>query len=532
MTMRKTLRRICLGLALAFGLVAAACGGGGPATGGGGTGGGSEAAGSGASTLRIGLDVDAGTLDPRLAQDTSAYRVANLIFDGLVQLDENLSPVPDLATSWDNPDPTTWIFHLRDGVKFQDGTDVTAEDVVYTFQTILDPNVKAPYRALYTPIQSVAAVDPHTVKFQLSAPYAPLLSYLDMGIVPKHLAENDPEFGSHPVGSGPYKFARWDKGNEIVLTANPDFWGGKPKIETLEFRVVPDNTARAQALEAGDLDFIQSPLSPQDLKRLEGEPQFKTVLMTGTGYTYLNFNTKDPILADARVRRALAMLVPQESIVHDIYQDMDKPATSILLPGWAYTDAVKQPAYDPAASKELLAQAGWTDHDGDGVLDKGGKKLSIVIATHSEDPNRTQAVEVIQNAFQSNGVDATTSISDWPSFSANVQAGKYQMALLGWLNLVDPDRAMYNQLHTGGGSNWGGFSNPEVDRDLDAGRTSLDRAARAQAYQEAARIIADEVPYYILTYQGYQVVYDPALKGFVPNPRGNLRSLAQAMFEK
>ncbi|MBX6351086.1 MAG: ABC transporter substrate-binding protein [Clostridia bacterium] len=528
--MLRILARASLGLATALVLLlAAACGGGGGATGGG-TGTGSEP-GTGRA-LRVGLDVDAGTLDPRLAQDTSAARVANLIFDGLVQLDANLRPVPDLATSWDNPDPTTWIFHLRDGVKFQDGTDVTADDVVYTFQTILDPAFKAPNRNLYTPIQAVEAVDPHTVKFTLAAPYAPLLSYLDMGIVPKHLAEKDPEFGSHPVGSGPYKFVRWEKGNEIVLEANPDFWGGEPKIGTIEFHVVSDNTARAQALEAGDLDFIQSPLSPQDLKRLAGEPKFKTVTMTGTGYTYLNFNTKDPVLADARVRKALAMLIPQESIVHDIYQDMDKPATSILIPGWAYTDAVKQPAYDPQAAKALLAQAGWADHDGDGVLDKDGRKLSVVIATHSEDPNRTQAVEVIQNTFQANGVDATTSISDWPSFIANVQAGKYQIALLGWLNLVDPDRAMYNQLHTGGGSNWGGYSNPEVDKDLDTGRTSLDQAARAQAYQAAARIIADEVPYYILTYQGFQVVYDPALTGFVPTPTGSFRSLAGASFGK
>ncbi|MBX6722418.1 MAG: ABC transporter substrate-binding protein, partial [Dactylosporangium sp.] len=266
-------------------LILAACGGGGT-TGGGTTGGGGGAAEG--STMRIGLDVDAGTLDPRLAQDTSAYRVDNLIFDGLVQLDKDLAPQPDLAESWENPDPTTWIFHLRDGVKFQDGTDVTSEDVVYTYTTILDPDFKAPYRSLYTPIASVEAVDGRTVKFTLSQPYAPLLSYLDMGIVPKHIAENDAsDFASHPVGSGPYVFKRWDKTNEIVLEANPDFWGGKPKIETLEFKVVPDNTARAQALEAGDLDLIQSPLSPQDLQRLAGEPQFKTVQMTGAGFTYI-----------------------------------------------------------------------------------------------------------------------------------------------------------------------------------------------------------------------------------------------------
>ncbi|HED04963.1 MAG TPA: ABC transporter substrate-binding protein [Candidatus Fraserbacteria bacterium] len=483
------------------------------------------------SVLRVGTDVDAGTLDPRLEQDTTAYRVTNLIYDGLVQLDAKLQPQPDLAVSWKNPDPKTWIFQLRSGVKFQDGTPVTAEDVVYTFQTMLDPNFGAPHRGLYTPIEKVEAIDAHTVKFTLKQPYAPLLSYLDLGIVPKHVAEKEGQnFGSHPIGSGPFKLVRWDKASKIVLEANPDFWGGEPQfIKKIEVDVVPDNTARAQALEAGDLDLIQSPLSPQDVKRLAKDKRFTTVQMTGTGYTYLNFNTKDPILSDVKVRQALAMLVDQKTIVDQIYQGIDKAATSILLPGsWAYTDTIKQPSYDPQRAKALLAQEGWKDTNGDGILDKNGKKLSIVLSTHSEDPNRIQVVEYLQNIFKQNGIDSTVNISDWPSFIANVQDGKYQIALLGWLNLVDPDRAMYNQLHTGGGFNWGGYSNPQVDQLLDKGRTASSQDERAKAYREAAKIIAEEVPYYILTYQGYQVIYTTALKGFVPNSLGMLRSLVHA----
>lgn len=531
-----TRRRSALWLAvlLAVALVTSACGGS-PGTGASETGG-SEGGGPVASqTLRVGMDGDAGTLDPRLAQDTTAYRIDNLLYDGLVQLDAKFQPQPDLATSWENPDPKTWIFHLRDDAKFWDGTPVTADDVAYTFKTILDPNFKAPYRSLYTPVQEVTAVDPHTVKFTLSQPYAALLAYLDMGVVPKHVAEQaGNDLSSHPMGSGPYKFVQWDKNSKIVVEANPDYFGGAPKIQNIEFKIVADNTARAQALEAGDLDLIQSPLSPQDVQRLEGESdKFASFTSTAPGITYFNFNTQDPILKDMRVRQAIAMLIDQQTILKQIYQGIDKPATSILLPtSWAFTDAVKQPTFDEKAADTLLAQAGWKDTNGDGVLDKDGKKLSITLSTQSEDAERTQTVEFVQNTLQQHGFEVKTSISDWPSFIANVLDHKHQIALLGWLNLVDPDRAMYSQFHTGAGSNWGGYSNADVDRYLDQARMAADQAGRVQAYQAAAGIIAKELPYYVLTYQGFQVFYNPALKGFTPNTRGYFRDLANATFGK
>lgn len=529
-------KRLGPALLVGLALVLSACGGGG-GQGAGSEGSGSETAGGGTgggttqAVLHIGMDGDAGTLDPRLAQDTTAYRLYNLMYDGLVQLDDHFQPVPDLATSWDNPDPTTWIFHLRDDAKFWDGTPVTAEDVVYTYKTILDPNFKAPYRSLYTPIQDVVALDDHTVKFVLSQPYSALFAYLDMGIVPEHVAtQPGSDLASHPVGSGPYKFVSWEKNDKIVLEANPDYFGGVPKIQTLEFDIVPDNTARAQALEAGDLDLIQSPLSPQDVVRLKGE-NFQKVETTAPGITYLNFNTKDPILSDVRVRRAIAELVDQQTIITQIYQNIDQPATSILIPRWfAYDPSIKQPTYNPDDADKLLAEAGWKDTDGDGILDKDGKKLSIVLSTQSEVSERVQTVEFLQNTLRSHGIDATTKVSDWPSFIAPVLAGQYQIALLGWLNLVDPDRGMYSQFHTGAGSNWGGYSNPEVDKYLDAGRTDTDLQKRTEDYRQAAAIIAQEVPYYILSYQGFQVFYSPKLKGFEPNPRGYFRSLMNATF--
>jgi peptide/nickel transport system substrate-binding protein len=481
-----------------------------------------------ADSLTIGTDVDAGTLDSRLARDTTAYRVTNLIYSGLVHLTPSLEAVPDLAESWEFPDTTTLIVHLREGLVFSDGSALTAEDVVYTYSKLIDPDFNAPQRTLYAPISKIEAVDDLTVKFTLSAPYAPLLSYMDIGIVPSDYAESGADLASAPIGAGPMKLVSWTRGSDIKLEASDTYWAGAPAVKTVDVRIVGDNSARAQAFEAGDLDVIQSPLSPQDIARLEGSDKFGHVIIAGLGVTYLNFNVKDPLLADAGMRQAFTMLVDQATIVNDIYQGVDEVAKNIILPSsWAYDPTIQQPTFDVAAAQAKFAEMGWTDSNGDGILDKDGKKLTVVLATHSEDPNRVQSVEFLQATMQAAGVDAQVQISDWPSFSTGyVQKGLHQIALLGWLNIIDPDRLLYAQLSTGGSTNWGGYSNPEVDRLLSEGRTALDQDSRKAAYQAAAKILAEDLPYFIISDQGYQLFYAKDLEGSVEaSPRGNFRGL-------
>lgn len=485
-------------------------------------------AGAQEGAIRIGLDVDAGTADPRLSRDTSARRVVDIVFDGLVYLDPELTPQPALAESWQTAeDGLTWTFTLRQGVAFHDGEALTAEDVVYTFETILDEALAAPYRALYTPIQRVTAVDPSTVEFTLSQPYAPFLSYMDMGIVPKHIAEDpNSDFANHPVGTGPFEFVSWEKNNKIEFTANPDYWGGVPALETVTYLIVPDNTVRATALETGDLDLIHSPLSPQDVARLQTNDELTVHTQTALGFTHLIFNTTDPVLADVNVRRAIAHLVDKATIAEAIYQGMDTPGESPLVPNtWWYTEVTDQP-FDPAAAQTIFAEAGWTDSDGDGVLDKDGQKLSLLLKTHSEDPNRIQTIEYLQAVFSEHGIEATVETAEWPTFRDSVLNQDFQIALLGWLGLVDPDRAMYNQFLCAGASNDGKYCNPRVDELLQQGRATADQAARKDLYAEAAQIIVDEVAYVVVLYQGYIVATAKDVTGFEPHPSGSFRSLA------
>jgi peptide/nickel transport system substrate-binding protein len=480
--------------------------------------------------LRVGADVDAESLDPRRMRNTTSFRVVNLIYDGLVQLDRRLVPGPGLAESWENPEPTTWVFHLREKARFHDGEAVTADDVVYTFETLLDPDFKAPLRSLYTPIARVEAVGPRTVRLTLSEPYAPLLYYLDVGIVPRHRGESG-DLDSQAVGSGPYRLRRWEKGSRIVLEASSNFWGGTPELARIEFVVVPDNVARAQAFEAGDLELIQSPLSPRDIKRLAGDSRFAGKQEPGLALTYFNFNCARPHLSDARLRRALAQLIDQPRILERIYEGIDEQAASILLPVWAAWSAeIQQPRFDPKGAKALLAELGWRDSDGDGFLDREGTVLSVELGTHSEDVNRVETLEYVQNTFRRQGVESRVRISDWPSFSVRRDSGDYDIILLGWTQLLDPDRVMFDQFHSRGGLNWGKYRNPRLDSLLERGRSAASPEERLTLYREAARLIAEEVPYYILSYQAYHVFYDRRIRGFEPDPRGMLRSLAGARF--
>jgi len=476
-----------------------------------------------ATTVRLGADVDAGTLDPRLMRNTTAYRVNNLLYDGLVRLGPDLAVEPGLATRWENPDPTTWIFHLREGVDFHNRTPFTADDVVFTFSTILDPALGSPSRPLLLPMEAVEAIDSLTVRVRLSEPYAPLLSYLDVGIVSRAYAEAGGDLSTSPVGTGPMKLASWSRGSTIRLVRNDEYWGGPPSVETFDFVVVADNTARAQAFEAGDLDIIQSPLSPRDIRRLEADSGHAGAVLRGLAITYLNINTRNGALADPAMRRALAMLVDQGTIVDVIYEGVDRVAQSVLLPSsWAFDAEVRQPTFDPEAASAALDALGWSDSDGDGVRDRDGAPLSIELSTHSEDPNRIQALEYLQSVFEENGVDIRVAISDWPAFFASVQGGQHEMALLGWTQIVDPDRLMFGQFTTGGGLNYGGYSNTAVDRLLLAARHATDRGERTTAYGNAARIIAEELPFYVISYQDYQVFHASHV-ALEPDVRGMMR---------
>lgn len=470
-------------------------------------------------TLRVGLDVDAGTGDPRLARDTSAFRLKELIFSGLVYIKPDYTPAPQLAERWENPDPKTWIFYLRKGVKFHNGQELKAEDVKYTFETELDEKLAAPNRSFFTPIQKIDVVDDYTVKFTLDSAYGPFLSYMDFAILPKSVAEKaGDQFGNNPIGTGPYKFVSWKRGDTIQLEAFNDYFEGRPKLDSIVLKIVPDNSARVVALESGDLDLVLSPLSPQDVTRMQGKAGFKVNRMPAAGYTYISLNTADPALSDVKVRQALSYLVNREQILSTIYKGIGQVAKGPIPPGmWAYASDVPSYDYSPDKAKALLDQAGWKAA-ADGVRSKDGKPLKLTIRTHTEDPDRRQVIEVLQAEFTKAGIQADTNVIDFASLINDMTAGKYQIAVIGWLNLANPDRAMFRQFTVGGAGNYGKYNNPEVDKLIKDARGTLDQAKAKELYQDATRKIIADAPYIFLQYQEYITIHKSNLNGFVMNP--------------
>jgi peptide/nickel transport system substrate-binding protein len=360
-----------------------------------------------------------------------------------------------------------------------------------------------------------------------------MLSYMDLGIVPKHVAEADANaLAEKPVGTGPFKFVSWEKRNKIELEANKEYFRGAPYVDRIVVRSIPDNNVRVVGLESGDLDLIHSPVPPEDWQRLEKDSKYKVFKTNALGYTFLTLNVEDPILSDKRVRQAIAYLSDRGTIARSIFLDMDTPGLSPLIPGtWAYADqGMPKFDYNPNQAKQLLQEAGWTPGPG-GVLQKDGKPFQVTLTTNV-DPNRSQVLEYLQNAYQQAGIQADVKVYEWPSFLADVQQGKFQIALLGSLNLTDPDRAMYLHFRTGGPNNFARYSNPAVDELLEKGRATTSLDERKRIYADAARTIAEDVPRIFLLYQGYVVMYRSYLEGYVVNPTGSMKSVEKVWLNK
>jgi peptide/nickel transport system substrate-binding protein len=472
--------------------------------------------------LRVGLDVDADTLDPRLTKNTSGFRIKELAFNGLVAIGPDYTPVADLAEKWDNPDDKTWVFHLRPGVKFHDGSDLTASDVKFTYDSVLDQAFASPFRAFYLSVDNVEATDKNTVTFTLKTPFAPFLSYMDLAIVPQAAVQKlGADFGTKPVGTGPFKVDRWATGDTIELSANDSYFGGRANLDRVRVKVVPDNSGRVVGLESGDLDFVQSPVSPQDVSRVQTAAKLKVDRTPAAGYTYVNLNCADPILADKKVRQALSHLVNKQQIIDTIYKGIGKPANGPIVPGmWAYSADVPSYDYNPDKAKQLLEEAGWKA-GADGMRSKDGQKLSLTVRTHSEDPDRKQLIQVLQSEFQKVGIEATTNTVEFPAFFQDMQDGKYQVGVIGWLNLSDPDRATFRQFTMDGTANYGKYKNDQVDKQLKDARTTLDQSRAKTLYADAVRQIVDDAPYIFVQYQEYIAMYSPKVQGYVVNPVAN-----------
>ena len=473
-----------------------------------------------ANVLVVGIEANPAQLDPRYATDANAVRIGHLIYNSLLRADEQLRLQPELAESWRRLDPQTFEFDLLPKAKFHDGRPLTAADVKYTFESILDPAMHSPKRTLLKQLRSIELAGSHRLRFHLNSPHAPFVDHFTLGIVPQgSRAGNQP-----PPGSGPFMLDKFESGEKVTLRANPDSWQGKPALAGLVFKIVPDAMVRALEFKQGAIDFMQNDLEPDMLPWLKSIATAEVSAHQGTTFQYLGINLTHPILQHLKVRQALAHAIDRERIIRHLLKDGAVPANGLISPvSAAYDENVRAWPYDPAKAKQLLDEAGFGDPDGDGPL----TRFRLSYKTTNIDLRRRIA-EALKEQLLQVGIDLEIRSYEWGTFFSDVKKGNFQLYSLAWVGIRDPD-IQHQIFHSASvppnGDNRGRYTNPEVDRLLDRGRIAMEPSERNRIYGEVQRLIAADLPYVPLWWQKNIIAKKTKVRGFVPYPDGDLISL-------
>lgn len=492
-------------------------------------------------------------LNPYISEMMATIDATAPIIEGLTAVNDQLETVPVLAETFPTVEnglvktvgkKMIVTYPLRKGVKWHDGQPFTAEDVKFTFEMIMHPRTMVTSRQGYEKIEKVEVVDAHTVRMTYKEVYAPYYDRFS-AILPKHLLAkelDDPKgdsinksaYNRHPVGTGPYKFKSWTSGDHIAFTAFDDYWRGKPKIQNLKMRIVPDENAAFTLLKSGELDIYQS----ADISKFEAVKKLghvDVVAQPALTWELLGLNVDRPHLSDIRVRRAIAHSINKKQISEKIYQGLYPPAFSDQTPlSWAYNKKIENYyPYDPEKAKALLDEAGWKPGL-DGIRTKDGDRLSLKITTVAGRKARELTELVMKYYFKKVGIELVIdnvpgTILFGPYPGGTLKGGKFDLGMWAWVAGVDPDNnSLWHSSQIAGkgnnGQNSTRFRNAEMDKLLVEGTQVLEREKRAAIYKRTAEILAEQVPIIPLLYWANINPVNKRLKNFKPNPsnQGNL----------
>ena len=469
-------------------------------------------------------------LDPRVGTDEVSQKIQQLIFSTLLALNDRLEVVGGLATGWTSPTPTTYLVTLRQGVRFHDGRELSADDVVYTFTSLLAPDFISPRKGAYRMLDRVRAVDRYTVEFTLKEPFGSFPINLVLPIVPE---DSGTKPRSHPIGTGPYRFVSFAVDDRVVLAPFPDYYGGAAANGGVVLKVVPDDTMRGLELRKGTVDLVVNDLAPDTIHQLRADPALQVIEAPGTDYQYVGINLRDPVLRDVRVRQALAYAVDRDAIVTYLRRGLAQPAVGILPPvSWAFAPDVPQFAYDPRRAMALLDEAGFRDPDGPGPR----PRLQLSLKMSSVEFNRLQG-SVLQQNFAQVGIALDVRTYEFATLYADVLKGNFQLFTLQWVGVSDPDmlrRVFHSKQMPPVGFNRGFFSHPGVDSLIDRATVLTDDDERRALYVEAQRLISGEVPYISLWYKRNVAIARDDLRGIRLSPSADflfLREVARQRLE-
>jgi len=491
---------------------------------------------SAGGTIIVGLQAEPTTLDSAQISDYNSHRAAYGMYDHLLRFkDESTAVEPGLVESWEiSDDGLVYTLNLRKGVKFHDGTDFNAEAVKFNIERQIDPNHpyhdtgEFPYAEFtWGMVDKIEVADENTVKMTLKEIFAPFLNHLAMHpaamVSPAAIEKHGRDISIQPVGTGPFKFASWTPGVEVVLEKNPDYWGDPPKIDRVIYRPIIEDQSRLTELEAGGVNFIVN-IPPDELARLKGDDRFTVVEQAGMHTWWVAFNHTRAPFDDTRVRQAMNYAVNKQAIVDNILKGTGILAINPLPPVvWSYTDDVQRYDYNPEKAKELLAEAGYPDG------------FSCVFWIPESGSGMQQPVPMgtaMQADLKAVGIDCKIETFEWGTYLDKVivppEDAEFDLMEMSWIgDNGDPDNHLFILLSgeqwPPHGYNMGFYKNDEVDALLREARTTLDQAKRTELYVKAQKLIAEDPPWMMIDHETQIVVMDKKIKDFKLHPTGPFR---------
>lgn len=493
-------------------------------------------------TLIYGSLQEPNTLNPFLSELIATAEVANLIFSGLVSMNDRgewiadlAREVPTLQNGGVSADGLTVTYKLRSGVTWHDGVPFTSSDVKFTWEFVMNRQVNVISREGYDKIAAVETPDAHTVIVRFRQQYAPALSLFST-ILPRHILGqsedmNKAAFNRNPIGTGPFKFKEWRIAEAVVLEANPNYFRGRPKLDGIVYRIMPEINVLLTQLKAGELDIVGN-MSFAQLDQIKAINNIKTVITPSLIWEHFDFNLDNPLFQDVRVRQAIALGIDRQMIVSTALKNAAIPANGDQSPvSWAYNPAVKPAARDINAAKELLTQAGWKQGS-DGIFAKDGRRLTFSLTTTSGNKVRETVAHMISQQLKEAGIETAVRLIEPPAFFGDVlKTRRFETAMYAWVGGIDPDNMSLwhsKRIPSPGngfeGQNYPGWRNPEIDSLTEQAARLPDFEQRRQKYFRIQEIMMQEYPVIPLYFRANIDAVKNTVVNYRPNPTpaGNL----------
>ena len=459
-------------------------------------------------TLVVGIFDDVDSLNDLTASSWNASILADLLFLGLTRTNADHSHAPSLAESWKfSEDHLELTFHLRDDVYWHDGVKTTAHDVKFTFEKHTSPDIGWPTAKWKQYIKECVVLDDRTVTFVFERVYPYQLRDAAEGVIlPKHILEKVPEeemvsaqFNRNPVGNRPFRFKEWQAQQYVEVAANENYFAGRPPLDRIIFKVVPDLENLVIQMKSGEIDFLER-VSPRFFEELSREEDLEAHILPGHSYTYIAWNPREPIFDSKKVRQALTLAISRQDIVDSILLGFGDVVNGPILPIiWTHNPNLLNSPHDPEKAKQYLAEEGWKDTDGDGWLDRDGQRFSFTLKTNKGNQLRTDAVVLLQDMLKGIGVEVKPNILEWTILIDDSTKKNFEAMMMGWTSGTKMDMTtIWHSESINDKYNFVSYANPEFDRLNDAAMFEMDEKKAMEMWWRAQEVIAEDQPYTFL----------------------------------